>query len=238
MNAISETTPISYSYFDVFKIAGELLLGKLEELAPKYARGKLIDLGCGTKPYAAIFSKYVDSYFGVDFKDTADAHYGASTRADLYADCTDTGLAAGSFDTLLSTQVMEHIYETGKYIAECNRLLRAGGIGIFTIPFVCECHAEPHDYYRFTRYSIQRLFEEHGFSVLELSPLGGAYATLIQIKIMSIYCREPRNLPHRIFRKVRNTIFIPILNFMALHLDKYFWNDKLCINYSVVVKKK
>ncbi len=230
-------TRVHIPYSDVYKIAAELILLKLEELVPKYARGQLIDLGCGTKPYEYLFSSHVDSYFGVDFGQTAEAHYGASTKADLYADCTKTGLQAEGFDTLLSTQVMEHIYETKEYVTECHRLLRRGGIGIFTIPFVCECHAEPHDYYRFTKYSIQRLFEDSGFSIAELTPLGGAYATLIQTKIISIYCREPQNLPHRIFKKVRNTICIPILNFMALNLDKYFWNDKLCINYALVVKK-
>jgi len=227
-----------YSYFDVFKIAGELLSRKLEEFASRYAQGRLIDLGCGARPYEKIFAPYIDSYFGVDSRETAEAHYGESTKADLYADCTDTKLESGSFDTLLSTQVIEHIYDHRKYIAECRRLLRAGGIGIFTIPFVCECHAEPHDYFRFTRYGIQRLFEEQNFTVLDLVPLGGAYATLIQVKIMSLYYREPRNLAHRVFRKLRNTIMVPLLNFLALHLDKWFWNDKLCINYAVVVQKE
>lgn len=227
-----------YSNFDVFKIEGSLLQRWLGEAAPRYARGSLIDLGCGTRPYESLFAPHVSSYFGVDFGQTAEVHYGETTRADLYADCTDTGLDAGSFDTLLSTQVMEHIFDTRKYVAECHRLLRAGGVGIFTIPFMSECHAEPYDFYRFTRYSIQRLFEEQGFEIVELRPLCGAYATLIQGKILSVYFREPRHLLHRIYRKIRNTLWVPVLNFMALHLDRLFWNERLCLDYCVVVRKK
>ena len=225
------------SYWSPVKIASELLWRKLAEVAEKYAKGDLVDIGCGTKPYEPLFIPYISRYFGVDWHATSDAHYGSATRADLFADCTDTKLAGESFDTLLSTQVMEHIYDTRAYLLECKRLLKPGGVGIFTIPLVWETHAEPYDYFRFTRFSLERLFQEHGFIIEQMEPLGGAYATLIQMKIVSLYCRPLENLPYRVIRKLRNLLLIPIQNILALSLDKAFWNDKLCLNYAVIVRK-
>jgi SAM-dependent methyltransferase len=220
------------------KITSELLWVKLQELAKQYASGRLIDIGCGVKPYAQIFAPYVTTHFGVDWEGVSDTHYGSATKADLYADCTDTGLESGGFDTLLSTQVMEHIYETHVFIKECHRLLKIGGVGIFTVPFVWEVHAEPFDYYRFTRHSLEKIFEEHGFVVEKIEPVGGVYATIIQMKIVSLYYRPVDNKLYRMFRRMRNELLIPLQNYMALRLDRFFWSDKLCLNYTVVVRKK
>ena len=193
-------TDSGVSYRSDEKITSELLWAGLTQAAATYAKGRLVDLGCGTKPYEPLFLPHVSEYFGVDSKEASSAHYGSATRADYFADCTDTKLEAESFDTLLSTQVMEHIYDTQAYLRESNRLLKKGGVGIFTVPFVWPTHAEPFDYYRFTRYSLETLFMEHGFTIEKIEPLGGAYATLIQMKITALYCRPSKNWPYRIFQ--------------------------------------
>lgn len=230
--------PADDSYWSPVKITTDLLLKSLTEAAHKYAKGRLIDLGCGAKPYEKIFAPYVASHFGVDFSQTASLHYAEATRADLLADALDTKLPAASFDTLLSTQVLEHVLETEKYIAECHRLLAQDGVGIFTIPFVWQCHAEPNDFYRFTCYSIERLFQQQGFRILELAPIGGAYAAVVQTEIISLHCREMKGLLPRILRKLWNLVRLPILNWKALHLDSWVDNDKLCLNYLLVVSKE
>jgi hypothetical protein len=105
-----------------------------------------------------------------------------------------------------------------------------------------ECHAEPYDYFRFTKHSLDLLFTQQGFKINELSPIGGAYAALIQMKMISIGHRNlPKTLayfPYRIIRKIYNLVAIPIENWKAINFDKIFWNDKLCLNYLVIVSKK
>lgn len=227
----------SPSYWSPTKIASELALRCLAEAAPKHARGRLIDLGCGAKPYAPLFAPHVDSHFGVDFGGTAELHYGEKTKADLLVDGSETKLPSGSFDTILCTQVLEHVFDTRAFVAECHRLLAAGGKGIFTVPFLWQCHAEPNDFYRFTPHALRKVFEAQGFRVVELRPIGGAYAAILQTRIVSIHCREIKSLPYRVLRKAWNLLLLPILNWKALHLDRLFWNDKLCLNYLVVVAK-
>lgn len=234
---MDNSQPVSRSYWSPTKIADELAFRCLAEAAPKHARGRLVDLGCGEKPFEALFAPHVASHFGVDFGATSLLHYGPATRADLLVDGAETKLPAGSFDTLLCTQVLEHVFDTEAFLAECHRLLSKGGKGIFTVPFLWQCHAEPNDFYRFTRHGLEKLFVERGFRVVELRPIGGAYAALIQTRIVSIHCREVRSLPYRVLRKAWNFLLIPFLNWKALHLDGLFWNDKLCLNYLLVVAK-
>jgi len=227
----------NYSYFSNTKIVQEYLKLFILDVAAKYSRGNLVDLGCGSKPYEDIFTPHINSYFGVEHKEINELYFGETNKADLLADCTNTGLDSEAYDTLLSTEVLEHVFETELFLKEAFRLLKIGGIGIFTVPFIWQIHGEPIDYYRFTKYSLSRLFKNAGFNIIEIRPLQGAYATLIQAQILSIYCRPVNNILLRAIRKVRNIIYFPILNFIALKFDKLFWNDKMCLTYAVIVKK-
>ena len=134
--------------------------------ALEYARGDMIDLGCGQKPYRELFEEKVKSYYGVDLEAAAEKNYGELTKPDIFADVTDTKLEGSSFDTVLSTQVLEHIAEPEKFICEAARLLKREGICIMTIPMLWKLHSEPFDYYRFTEYGIRHLFEKNGSQAL------------------------------------------------------------------------
>src|ERR1019366_570631 len=112
------------------------------------------------------------------------------------------------------------------------RLLKHGGIAIFTVPFTWQTHAEPYDYYRFTRFGLEKLFTDSGFQIISIAPMEGAYATLKQTKIVSLYGRKIDNFFLKNYSRVRNKIFIPIMNWQAIHLDKFFYNDKLCLTRS------
>lgn len=225
------------SYRSPVKITRHYLFRYLSWAAKTFAKGNLVDLGCGIKPYEKIFSKYIESYYGVDFQPTANSSYKELTRADLFADCSDTRLEKESFDTVLSTQVMEHVVSAKEFLDECFRLLKKDGIGIFTVPFVWQLHSEPYDYFRFTKYAIEKLFRAAGFEIVELKNCEGAYATIMQTKIISIYTRPVSRKSFSLINYFVNLFRIPILNFMAIKLDNLFYNDKLCLNYLVIVKK-
>jgi len=226
-------------YNSATKIANEGLLKSMLSVAPRYAKGSLIDIGCGTKPYELIFKPYINSYFGVDYKPSAESNYGDQTIADLYADCTETGLDNNSFDTLLSTQVMEHVYDTGKYVKECHRLLKKGGMGIFTIPMSWRCHAEPYDYHRFTKYFLEKIFTENGFEIVELKEIEGAFASTIQHLIVFLCNRSGyKNIFFRLIRKIVHTILFSMMNYLALKFDNFFWDEKFCLTYLLVAQKK
>jgi len=228
---------LNISYWDPLKITRENPRRGLL-YSTKYATGSLVDLGCGVKPYRAMFEQVVEHYYGVDSEITSKKNYGEMTQPDLFADVANTGLETESFDVVLSTQVLEHIPNPKKLITESKRLLKKDGICIMTIPFVWQLHSEPFDFHRFTKYGIKELFENNSFDILELFPLEGAYATLKQTKIISLYLHfETNNKVIELYRRIRNLLCIPLLNYLALKFDRVFYNDKLCLNYLVIAKK-
>jgi ubiquinone/menaquinone biosynthesis C-methylase UbiE len=46
-------------------------------------------------------------------------------------DATDLKFADGTFDMVVSANVLEHVNDPVRYLSECSRVLRAGGIGCF-----------------------------------------------------------------------------------------------------------
>jgi len=84
---------------------------------------------------------------------------------------------------------------------------------------------------------LEKLFAEAGFKVLEPRPVGGSYSALIQTALVSQHCREIQSLLARAVRRALNVVRLPVLNWLALNLDRLLWNDKLCLNCLLVVVK-
>lgn len=134
---------------------------------------RLIDIGCGTKPYRDLLAPYVAEHVGVD---RADA-FNETARPDLVGSAYEIPAPAGSFDAALSTAVLEHLAEPERALRECARVLKPGGIAVYTVPMIWHLHAEPYDYYRFTNHGLRHLFEAAGFEILEIRPLSGFWVT-------------------------------------------------------------
>jgi|SRR3989338_484207 len=81
-------------------------------------------------------------------------------------------LPDGSQDFILMFNILEHLYKHDKVLAEVRRLLARGGKLLGTIPFLVNVHPDPHDYVRFTREALERLFVENGFTVDLIEPIG------------------------------------------------------------------
>lgn len=156
----------------VKRIAAERLSIALRQ----YARGALLDIGCGDKPYAELTSGLVDSHVGIDHEETLHD----ASRIDMFGTAYEIPVADGSFETVLCTSVLEHLEEPSRALAEANRVLAAGGHAICTAPLFWHLHEEPRDFYRYTEYGLTYLFEANGFEVVELVPLSGFLVTFGQ----------------------------------------------------------
>lgn len=148
-----------------------------------YARGIMVDVGCGKKQYAALARPFVDWHIGVDHPKTLHGVHEADIAATAYV----LPFADGSVDTVLCTEVLEHLEAPSEALHEFWRILQPGGKILVTVPFIWHLHEEPRDFYRYTPYGLRYLADRAGFSVAELRPLNGFWVTWTQLFVYAIY---------------------------------------------------
>lgn len=156
----------------VYKIGDKFL----RNLLPKYVKGKLVDIGCGEKPYANMIKPYGTEHIGVDHQDTLHD----KCNVDRFGTAYDIPGGDGEFDSAICTAVLEHLEEPDKAIKEADRVLKEGGYAIYTVPLFWHLHEESRDFYRYTKYGLKYLFEKNGFEIAELRALSGFWVTFDQ----------------------------------------------------------
>lgn len=160
------------------RLAARLVAAEYDDVLPRFAHGRLVDLGCGTVPLFAAYRDLVDSTVCLDWLSTIHD----TRHVDLWCDLQEAlPLVDGAADTVLSSDVLEHLPDPRLAVREMARVLRPGGVLILNTPFMYRVHEAPHDYHRHTRYSLERLAVEAGFEVVELRELGGAIDVLADI---------------------------------------------------------
>jgi SAM-dependent methyltransferase len=157
--------------------------------AREHARGRLLDIGCGNKPYVPMFAPYVTEHIGVEHADSPHA----LDAADIIAGAYEIPLPDASVDTVLLAEVLEHLEEPERGLREAHRLLAPGGKIILTAPFMWPIHEEPRDFYRYSPFGLRHLLESAGFVDVEVEPLSGQWSTLAMFSCYSLlrYRRGP-----------------------------------------------
>jgi SAM-dependent methyltransferase len=150
----------------------------LRAVAPR-ARGRLLDVGCGNKPYEAWFRPFVDAYIGVEHSDTFQhTAAGASAGPDVVYGGPTLPFRDGAFDTVLSVQVLEHTPRPAALVAEMSRVLAPDGILILTAPFQFRLHEQPHDYFRYSSYGLRQLCDDAGLEIFETIAQGSLWSVI------------------------------------------------------------
>jgi SAM-dependent methyltransferase len=141
------------------------IIGRWLALHSDRVGGRLLDLGCGNQPYAPWYRPLVQRVITLDAVPLP--------GVDVVAMADELPFAAGTFDTVLATEVLEHVTDAEQAAAEIARVLRAGGHALVTVPYLYPTHEEPFDFLRFTHYGLLGLLRRHGFEVLSLDAKGG-----------------------------------------------------------------
>jgi SAM-dependent methyltransferase len=156
-----------------------LIIRALEGVAP-LARGRLLDVGCGDKPYLEIFAPFVSEYVGVEheasFKQTESA--GRSRGPDVLYDGEHLPFGNAEFDTVICIQTLEHTPKPQELVRELARVLRPEGRLLLMAPFSFRLHEEPHDYFRYTPHGLRVLCENAGLELTQCIPIGSLWSLL------------------------------------------------------------
>jgi SAM-dependent methyltransferase len=119
----------------------------------KAAGKRVLDVGCGHKPYFPFFADAA-SYVGVDIE--------GNPEADLIGTVESLPVEDASFDIVLCTQVLEHVEDPALAVRELHRATAPGGRVLASTHGVMVYHPNPNDHWRWTHTGLRKLFETNG----------------------------------------------------------------------------
>lgn len=153
------------------RLITDLIAGFYDRNLRKYAKGRLLDLGCGKVPLHHAYRDYVTDSTCVDWGNSLHKNRHLDHECDL---TQPLPFADGEYDTVILSDVLEHIPEPELLMNEISRVLSPDGVLLLNVPFYYWIHEEPHDFYRYTSFALRRLAESSGLEVIDLTPIGGA----------------------------------------------------------------
>ena len=161
------------------RLIGDRVAAFYSSAIREYAHGHLLDLGCGRAPLLGYYSSFVEGATLVDWENS----FHKNPILDLVADLNrPLQLDDETFNTVLLSDVLEHIPEPQNLLREISRVLNSnGGVLLLNVPFFYPIHEEPFDFHRYTRFSLERMCAAVGLTVLEISPIGGLPEILVDI---------------------------------------------------------
>lgn len=156
-------------------------------LANIEAGSRILDAGAGqlaNKPFCAhldYVSQDFCDYEGVGNEQGLQHENWNTDGIDIRSDITAIPEADHSFDTILCSEVLEHVPYPEKALQELTRLLKPGGNLILTAPFCSLTHFAPYHFSSgFNQYFYQHHLENLGYQIEEISSNGNFFDYMFQ----------------------------------------------------------
>lgn len=148
------------------------------EALRRYARGSVLDVGGWDFVVSAIGKKIpFDRWTVLEIEPTRIVQAEDSRVSTVHGDGCAMTFADESFDTVVSLQVLEHVFEPMRMLRELNRVLMRTGHAILLVPQTSTMHLAPEFYGNFSVFWIERALRESGFEIVEHRRLGGVWST-------------------------------------------------------------
>lgn len=193
--------------------------------------GKTLDVGCATKPYENLFRSEI--YHGLEIESTV---HSEESKADFYYDGNVFPFRDGEYDSVVTNQVLEHVFNPDQFLSEINRVLKQGGNLLLTVPFVWDEHEQPYDYARYSSFGLKSLLEKHGFEILRLHKTVPDLRVLFQLLNGYLY-KVSASKGFLIKQIVQYLLIFPlsVLSFIALILPR---NPDFFLDQVVLARKR
>lgn len=197
-------------------------------------RGRILDFGCGRKPYAEIFEN-CNEYIGLDIQ--LEEKFNQHLYADVYYDGVIIPFENKSFDNIVSFDVLQLIENPDNILIELKRVLKDEGNILITVPFVWMEHWDSYDLYRYTVSGVEKILVKNGFSIVAKTKTTTHLETILQMFIAYLtYELFPVNKRIKLLFVV---IFITPLNLIGLLLRKFkSVNSSPFYNNALILAKK
>jgi SAM-dependent methyltransferase len=205
---------------------------EIGRFAPKL-QGRVLDVGCGTKPYRELFSSTSD-YVGLEV-DTPENR--VVKRADYFYDGNIFPFDDASYDGVICNQVLEHVFNPDQFLHEISRVLKPGGDLLLTVPFVWDEHEQPWDYARYSSFGLKSLLVRNGFVVVEQRKTNADARVLFQL--VNAYLFKVLRMSNPIANLVVCAVFIAPFTLLGILLGKLLPpNPDLYLDQVVLAKRR
>lgn len=200
----------------------------------QYVTGKLLDIGCGNKPYQDKLKDKINEYIGVDIIQSSE------NKVDFLCPANNIPLESNQFETVISTQTIEHVEDHQGLVNEAYRLLKSKGIFIISGPMYWPLHEEPYDFFRFTKHGFRYILEKSGFDIVEIKSNGGKFSVAGQAFLHAFYpsVYDIKGFKGVILRKSLSLFGgIKGINKFFSKIDEEITDNSNTMNYVIIAKK-
>jgi SAM-dependent methyltransferase len=235
----------SETRFKVPKVASKVRLARqaidrfLLDVSAHLAPGALVvDGGAGNCKHKNFFPHV--RYIAFDFKTRRKRDYG---EIDLSANLYQLPFRTDTFEAAINVEVLEHLKEPREVLKELCRVLRPGGNLFLIAPQGFQEHGMPHDYFRFTSSGLRYLFEQAGFEILSIAPLGGFFWYLghrVSLSYRYLFPAKRRMIWKVLDAPIRHParqLLRFIIPYLCFHLDALDKEKTFTLNYGCVCRK-
>jgi len=211
-----------------FYIARKGLITNIKELGREIS-GRTLDVGCGTKPYKNYFN--TTEYIGLEIETTPHK----KAHADVFYEGGKFPFNDKEFDSVVTNQVFEHVFNPDDFMKEINRVLKPAGKLLMTVPFVWDEHEQPYDFARYSSFGIKSILESHGFEILLSRKSVPDIKVIFQLLNGYIY---KKTVHSKILRQIATILIMFPLNVLALVLSKILpSNEDLYLDNIILARK-
>ncbi|MCR4321040.1 MAG: class I SAM-dependent methyltransferase [Candidatus Brocadiaceae bacterium] len=198
----------------------------------KYISGKTLDIGCGQKPYEKLFNS--SRYVGLEIETLENKK---NKRADCFYDGKTFPFRDDEFESVIVSEVFEHVFNPDDFLNEIHRVLKPGGTLLITVPFVWDEHEQPNDYARYTSFGLRHILEKSGFEVIEHRKSVCDIRAVFQLLNGYIY---KKTVTKNIYANILITaFFMSPFNILGELLSKVLpKNEDLYLDNVILLKKK
>ncbi len=215
--------------WSVSYLSSRALLRALEPACAQLT-GDLLDLGSGNSPYRSLLTR-IERYVPYDLD--------RSNKGVLVIGAANVlPFVDGAFDSVLCTQVLEHVAHPASVVAEIARVLRPNGRLVLSAPMAWRLHEQPHDYFRYTRYGLASLLNDAHLHTQSCEPTGGTWTLTGQIINNHVWRNPPANRITWVISRAACTLASTVINASTVALDTLFYDPDDTLNFVVVAHKQ
>jgi SAM-dependent methyltransferase len=195
--------------------------------AEPYLKGRLLDVGCGNKPYSSLF--HTEEYIGIDVATSLHD----KKIFDFTYDGINLPFRDNEFNSIICTEVLEHSVDPVALMKEMYRVLKVDGYALITVPMFLNHHEIPYDFCRFTYYGLRKDAEDSGFIVESIEDRGNHLSVLIA----AIYISVSNLVSLRPFSDIVYWLMFPFTCLILLVDKKINHPAPVSLGWQMLIKK-